>query len=166
MKVAPIPGNEPARLEKLRQYRILDTAAEKVFDDITRLAAEVCGAPISLITFIDAERQWIKAKVGIHVSETRREVAFCAHAILQPDLFVVPDATRDERFADNPLVTGEPRIRFYAGMPLVTADGHAVGSLCVIDRVPRELSEEQRAKLKVLAQGAVMLLEQRLPAGA
>jgi GAF domain-containing protein len=159
---APMPPDEEKRLEILRQYKILDTEAKKVFDDITKLAGEVCATPISLLTFIDENRQWFKSDVGLSpVKETSRDVAFCAHAIVQRDLFVVPDALNDERFAKNPLVTHEPNIRFYAGMPLVTPEGHAVGALCVIDRVPRELSQEQTAKLRALAQSAVMLLEMR-----
>lgn len=158
---APIPPNEEARLEALRGYEILDTAAEKAFDDIAALAADVCQAPISLLTFIDRDRQWFKSNVGLEARETSRDVAFCAHAILQDDLFIVTDALLDDRFAKNPLVNGDPNIRFYAGMPLVTPEGQALGTLCVIDRVPRELSQPQKNKLRALAQSALMLLEMR-----
>jgi GAF domain-containing protein len=146
----------------LRQYAILDTAAEKVFDDITSLAAGVCHAPIALLSFIDHERQWFKSNTGLgDLRETSRNVSFCAHAIVQKDLFVVPDALADARFADNPLVVADPHIRFYAGMPLITPDGHAVGTLCVIDREPRDLTSEQQDKLRALAASAMLLLEER-----
>jgi len=151
-----------ASLDHAPSRKILDTEAEKVFDDITALAASVCETPISLLTFIDRDRQWIKSNVGLPVHETSRDVAFCAHAICGEDLLVVPDALNDERFALNPLVTTEPNIRFYAGMPLFTPQGHALGALCVIDRVPRELSDEQKAKIRALAQSAMILLEMRL----
>ena len=158
---APLPPNEQERLEALRQYHILDTAAEQVFDEITALTAAVCGTPICLLTFVDKNRQWFKSNVGLPAKETSRNVAFCAHAILQHDLFEVPDALADDRFAQNPLVTGEPHIRFYAGMPLVTPDGQPVGTLCVIDQVPRELTGEQMGKIRALAQSAMLLLEMR-----
>ena len=158
---APIPQDEEARLERLRQYQVLDTAAEQAFDDITKMAADVCQTPVSLLTFVDRNRQWFKSNIGLSAKETSRDIAFCAHAILQPDLFVVPDALADERFAKNPLVTHDPNIRFYAGMPLVTEDGHAVGTLCVLDRVPRELTQDQLTKIKVLAKSVLLLLEMR-----
>jgi GAF domain-containing protein len=161
MTKALTPPNEQDRLEVLRQYQILDTAAEQVFDDITRLAADICQTPISLLSFIDQNRQWFKSNVGLSARETGRDVAFCAHAIMQDDLFVVPDALADERFAQNPLVTHDPNIRFYAGMPLVTKGGHALGTLCVIDRVPRELTEDQKTKLRALAVSVMLLLEVR-----
>jgi len=161
MTKPPVPPNEEERLEVLRQYKILDTASEQAFDDITKLAADVCQTPYSFLTFIDKDRQWFKANVGLPVRETSRDIAFCAHAITQDDLFVVPDALADERFAQNPLVTHDPNIRFYAGMPLVTKSGHALGTLCVIDRVPRELSQEQKMKLRTLAQSVLLLLEIR-----
>jgi GAF domain-containing protein len=159
-KAPPLP-DEKRRLEILREYQILDTAAEKVFDDITSLAADVCKAPMCLLTFVDADRLWFKSNVGLPVQEARREYSLCAHAIAGRDMFIVPDARADERFSDNPMVTGDASIRFYAGMPLITPDGAAVGTLCIIDRVPRELTQQQVDKVKALAASAVMLLEMR-----
>jgi len=148
---ASLPANETARLECLRRYRILDTAPEAVFDDLAALAAHVCGAPIALISLIDGERQWFKSAVGLSAREASREFAFCSHSILQQDLLVIPDALKDRRFANNPFVTSDPCIRFYAGAPLVTTDGHALGTLCVIDIVPRELGAEARKALRILS---------------
>ncbi len=159
--MAPIPENEERRLEVLRQHRILDSAAESSFDEITRLAATICDAPISLLSFIDRNRQWIKSNCGLSMPETSRDVAFCAHAIMHPGIFEVEDALHDERFATNPLVTGDPHIRFYAGIPLRTQAGEALGTLCVIDRKAKRLTAEQRLKLKTLAQMAMLLLEVR-----
>jgi GAF domain-containing protein len=158
---APIPQNESKRLKVLWQYDVLDTVPEEVFDDLTELAARICEAPIALISLVDEKRQWFKSKVGITVSETSRDFSFCAYAITQSDLFIVPDATQDERFANNPLVTSEPKIRFYAGAPLITPDGHALGTLCVIDKVPRELRPEQKQALRILARHVVTQLELR-----
>jgi two-component system NtrC family sensor kinase len=149
--VAPPPKNEAARLEALRQYEILDTESEEVFDDITRLAAYICQTPIAVISLIDKDRQWFKARVGLSLTETSRDCAFCAHAILQGAPMVVPDALADQRFANNALVTAEPYIRLYAGAPLITTEGFRLGTLCVIDRVPRRLSDEQIAALRILS---------------
>ncbi|MGB0037105.1 MAG: response regulator [Candidatus Acidiferrales bacterium] len=158
---APLPENEAARLETLQRYAILDTLPEQEFDDLSRMAALICGTPIALVSLVDAERQWFKAKIGITEPETPRDVAFCAHAILQPDVFVVQDALADDRFKTNPLVTDRPNVRFYAGAPLITQEGHALGTLCVIDRVPRELSTDQREALKALSRLVVTQFELR-----
>ena len=158
---APILQNEKRRLKILWQYEVLDTVPEEVFDDLTELAARICEAPIALISLVDENRQWFKSKFGTDVTETSRDISFCAYAITQPDLFIVPDATLDERFANNPLVTSEPKIRFYAGAPLITPDGYALGTLCVIDKVPRELRLEQKQALRILAHHVVSQLELR-----
>ncbi|MFN2455853.1 MAG: PAS domain S-box protein [Pyrinomonadaceae bacterium] len=159
------PRGEAERLASLREYRILDTLPEQDFDDLTRLAAQICGVPIAQITFIDSDRQWFKSNIGIDASQTSRDISFCAHAIQEPDLFVVPDALQDKRFADNPLVISAPNIRFYAGAPLVTSEGQALGTLCVIDRVPRELSAEQQEALRALGRQVMTQLELRRQAG-
>lgn len=143
-------ADEASRLKALRDLEILDTAAEDVFDDLARIASSLCATPIALVSLVDDTRQWFKARVGLQVSETPREVAFCAHAIQGDDLFVVNDALDDLRFRDNPLVVAGPRIRFYAGAPLHVADGYIVGTLCVIDRVPRVLTDLQRDSLLAL----------------
>lgn len=143
--------HEAARLAALESYRILDTAAEPVFDGIVELASSICDTPIALISLVDADRQWFKARHGLQARQTERDIAFCAHAIELDDLMEVHDATLDPRFASNPLVTTEPHIRFYAGQPLVDDDGFALGTLCVIDRVPRALDVSQRSALRVLA---------------
>src|SRR5579884_2483449 len=158
---APIPKKEKKRLEVLWQYDILDTVPEQVFDDLTELAATICEAPIALITLVDEDRQWFKSKVGISQNETSRDVSFCGHAIMEDKLFIVPDAAHDQRFARNPLVLGDPKIRFYAGAPLVTPDGHALGTLCVIDKVPRTLRPEQKRALEILSRHVMTQLELR-----
>jgi anti-sigma regulatory factor (Ser/Thr protein kinase) len=155
-------SNETSRLDALRRYQILDTEPEQAFDDLTLLASQICSTPIALITLLDERRQWFKSRVGISATETARSIAFCAHTIQQNGLFVVPDARADERFHDNPLVVGEPGVRFYVGAPLVTHDGHALGSLCVFDRVPRTLTVEQQGSLDALRRQAVAQLELRL----
>jgi GAF domain-containing protein len=157
----PVPHDEKKRLKVLWQYEVLDTVPEEVFDDLTELAARICEAPIALISLVDESRQWFKSKVGTSVSETARDISFCTHAILQSGLFIVPDAAQDERFAKSPLVVSEPKIRFYAGAPLITPDGYALGTLCVIDKVPRELREDQKQALLILARHVVSQLELR-----
>ena len=158
---APLPAREHERLRALDSYNVLDTLPEQSFDDLTRLASFICGAPIALVSLIDEDRQWFKSRVGLEAAQTPRDQAFCAHAIHRPDLFVVKDALADERFADNPLVTSDPNIRFYAGVPLVTSEGHALGTLCVIDRVPRDLSPEQGEALRALSRQVMSQLEVR-----
>lgn len=160
--IAPHPENEHERVEALRRYEILDTEPEAPFDDLVQLAAQACQVPIALISLIDPLRQWFKAKTGVGVCQTSRDIAFCVHAILQRDIFEVPDALGDERFATNPLVTGEPHIRFYAGVPLVDRENYALGTLCLIDRVPRRLSWQQKQTLTVLGRQVVAHLELRL----
>ncbi|MEZ5417056.1 MAG: ATP-binding protein [Vicinamibacterales bacterium] len=153
--------DESARLAALRRYRILDTEPEQRFDDLTMLASHICDTPISLITLIDSDRQWFKSKVGLDIAATDRSVAFCAHAIQQHDIMQVADAASDARFRDNPFVTGAPNIRFYAGAPLVTPDGYALGTLCVIDVKPRRLSDAQLRALEALRRQAQAQLELR-----
>jgi PAS domain S-box-containing protein len=161
MQIAPLPEDEAARLCALWQYRVLDTEPESAFDDLTRLASQLCGVPIALVSLIDAHRQWFKSRVGLEATETPRDVAFCSHAILQREMLIVQDTLQDERFAANPLVTSDPNIRFYAGAPLITPTGEALGTLCVIDRVPRTLTAQQIEVLQVLGQQVVTQLELR-----
>ena len=162
MIIAPPLPNEAARIAALLRYEVLDTEMEAEFDEITRVISQLCNTPISLITLLDETRQWFKSRVGLPVAETPREWAFCAHAIHGNELFQVHDARLDPRFRENPLVTGDPNIRFYAGMPLTTPDGHNLGTLCVIDREPRHLTDEQMDSLRILARQVITQLELRL----
>jgi hypothetical protein len=155
------PVDEQARLAALRRYRILDTDPEQAFDDLTMLASHICGTPMALITLIDEDRQWFKSEVGVGIRETERSIAFCTHAIAQPGIMEVPDARDDERFRHNPMVVGVPHIRFYAGAPLITPDGHGLGTLCVVDTKPRRLTAEQAQALDALRRQAQAQLELR-----
>ena len=160
MTIAAKPPNEDARLAALRSFHILDTPAEKTFDDLVRLASYICQSPVAMVSFVDRDRQWFKAKVGVEIQQTSRDMAFCAHAILCPeDLLIVPDASKDERFFDNPLVTDAPKVRFYAGAPLVTEGGYPLGTLCVVDHMPKELDAGQIKALTVLRNLVVRELE-------
>ncbi len=157
----PTVQDERRRLNVLWQYEVLDTVPEELFDDLTELAARICEAPIALISLVDENRQWFKSKIGTDLKETSRDISFCAHAIQQTGLFIIPDASKDPRFEKSPLVTSDPKIRFYAGAPLVTPDGYALGTLCVIDTVPRELRADQKQALGILARHVVSQLELR-----
>ena len=161
MTKAPLPSNEPERLAALRRYGILDTLPEAVFDDLTKLAAHICSTPIALISLVDEHRQWFKSRTGTDLTETPRESSICAHAILGTDVFVVEDAAGDNRFKDYPYVTGELKLRFYAGMPLRTPDGHNIGTLCLIDRKPHPLPPEQKEALRILAHQVISQMELR-----
>jgi len=158
----PIPPNEAERLSALRKYNILDSLPEEEYQDIVSLASSICETPISLITLIDEKRQWFKAKFGIDGSETERKDAFCSHTIMQNDIFEVEDALQDSRFADNPYVLGDPYVRFYAGIPVTTYEGFNLGSLCVIDTKPKNLSDFQKRALELLMKQVASLLESRL----
>jgi GAF domain-containing protein len=152
MKSAPIPPNEAARLKALRRQQLLNSLPENVYNDITRIASEICGTPIAIINLIDENRQWTKANYGVEMKDLPREQSFCAHAILQPDeIMLVPDARYDERFFDNPLVRGNSPVIFYAGVPVLSNEGLAVGTLCVVDSRPRELSDQKQMALRALA---------------
>ena len=157
----PIPPDEKERLAALERYDILDTPPEETFDNVTVLAAHVCRTPIALMVLIDRNRQWFKARVGVHVRETPREFSFCAHTIMRRSLLIISDATRDQRFAKNPFVASGPKYRFYAGAPLVTPDNRALGTLCVIDKVHRTLSAAQKKDLKTLSRLVMKELELR-----
>lgn len=160
MLVPTLPINEKERLEELRGLNILNSLPEKSFDDIARLASYICNVPVALISLVDEDRQYFKSRVGLSVAGTEREISFCAHAINQPrEIFEIPDATLDIRFKDNPLVTGDPNIVFYSGVPLVSSKGHALGTLCVIDHKPNKLNEKQTEALASLAGQVLKLLE-------
>jgi diguanylate cyclase (GGDEF)-like protein len=154
MQAPAIPFNEGTRIDSLRALNILDTSPEERFDRLTRLAKRLFDVPIALVSLVDTNRQWFKSCVGLDATETPRDVSFCGHAILGDDIFLIPDAAADERFRDNPLVTGEPHIRFYAGCPLTVADGSRLGTLCIIDRKPREFDDDDRELLRDLARMA------------
>jgi len=162
---AALPPNETQRLAALHRYQILDTPAEQAFDDFAFLASTLCGTPMALMTLVDSDRQWFKARIGIDASETSREHSFCAHAILGSEVMVVEDATEDERFAQNPFVIEEPHVRFYAGVPLIDMEGHGLGTLCVVDVKRRLLTPEQNQTmqklLKTLARQIISQLEFR-----
>jgi GAF domain-containing protein len=157
MLAAPIPSYDRERLAALREMLILDTPPEERFDKVVQFAAQEFDVPIALISLIDENRQWFKARVGLDVCETSRDISFCGHAILQPDIFVIPDARADQRFADNPIVTGEPYVIFYAGAPLPTRSGFAIGTLCLIDHKPRNLDATE---LEILSSLRDLLVEE------
>ena len=161
MKAARFPDNEHARLKALSEYRILGTQPEQTYDDITTMASLVCNTPIALLSLVDADRQWFKSKVGVAAEETPRDWSFCAHAIHSSNPLIVHDALDDERFHDNPLVCGDPKIRFYAGFPLNNDKDHRIGTLCVIDRQPGDLSERQLEIMTTLSRQVVSFLDLR-----
>ena len=159
--IAPKPEDEPERLAALARYEILDTAPERAYEDIVALASQICGTPVALMGLVDSDRVWHKARIGVPVEAVDRDDSFCSHTILQDEPLVVPDLREDERFVDNPNVIGGPRVRFYAGAPLITEDGHALGTLCTLDTVPRTLSDDQRKALAALSRQVVAQLELR-----
>ncbi|HUP12257.1 MAG TPA: PAS domain S-box protein, partial [Niastella sp.] len=159
MENAPLPGKENARLLALKEYHILDTPAEAELDDLTRLASLICNTPIALITLIDEHRQWFKTNIGLKQTETARNVSFCQHAILENGIYEIPNTTENAVFANNPMVTGNPAIRFYAGAPLINSDGYALGTLCVMDTVPRQLDDKQRETLMLLSNMVIQQFE-------
>jgi two-component system NtrC family sensor kinase len=160
--VVPMPAPDRDRVAALQRYAILDTEPEQAFDDLTLLASFVCKTPIALISLVDEDRQWFKSKVGMDASQTPRDIAFCSVAIQQTDVMVVPDTLQDERFRNNPLVVSGPRIRFYAGAPLINEEGYALGTLCVVDRSPREFGADQKEALQALGRLVLAQLEFRL----
>ena len=159
MKSAQIPENETERLQALHRYLILDTPPAPVFDELTKIAAIVCKAPVATITFIDKDREWYKSKIGITDEQASRDISLCAHTILGKELLIVPDTLKDDRFFDNPFVLDKPPLRFYAAVPLITPDGYALGTLCVIDHIPRKLTVNQINVLKILAHQVMLQLE-------
>jgi CheY-like chemotaxis protein len=166
LEKVPVPDNEVRRLAALKSYDILDTSPEKAFDDLAKLTAIVCDTPGALISFVDSDRLWYKAKVGFVANELPRELSFCAHAIMEHDVMVVEDATKDERFAGNPLVASGPQqIRFYAGTPLLDSGGDALGTVCVIGHEPRSISDQQKQALRLIANQVQVLLEFRRRSG-
>lgn len=163
MSLIPFPENEEDRLQALFEYQVLDTQSEPILDNLTAIAAHICKTPIALISLVDTNRQWFKSKFGLEATETTRDVAFCAHAICQPqEVLIVPDARKDKRFNDNPLVISEPNVTFYIGVPLVTPDGFAIGTLCAIDNKPRNISLEQIQSLQALSLQVISQLEERI----
>jgi len=159
---APTPSAEAARVAALNRYAILDTEPEQSFDDLVILAAHICQTPMAMLSLVDDHRQWFKSKLGLEAPETRKEISICVHAIQQGDLFIVPDTLKDERFRENPLVVGEPHIRFYAGAPLINEDGFALGTLCVLDHKPRELDADQKEAVSALGRLALRQMELRM----
>jgi PAS domain S-box-containing protein len=159
MQPAPLPPNEAQRLAALQSYRVVGSCPDQALDDLAELAAQICNTPIATVSIVAELTQWFKARVGLEMCETAREISFCAHALRQKDLFIVPDAMLDTRFVDNPLVTGAPKIRFYAGAPLVTPEGPVLGTLAVADRVPRQLTPAQERALRVLSRQVMTHLE-------
>jgi signal transduction histidine kinase len=162
MRIAQLPNDEEMRLLDLAYYEILDTPAEKEFDELVELAGQICNCPVSLITLIDKDRQWFKSRLGTNKKQTSRDIAFCAHAILTPGIMEVKDASADERFAENPLVTGDEHIRFYAGAPIVSPAGHTLGTICVLDHQPHSLTKEQARALTILSGQVMKLLDLRV----
>tara|TARA_R110002072_G_scaffold534_6_gene4020 strand:+ start:197712 stop:199340 length:1629 start_codon:yes stop_codon:yes gene_type:complete len=162
MKKAKKPKDEEQRLKELVRFEVLDTLPEQVFDDLTLLAANICNVPIALISLVDSDRQWFKSRQGLDAEETPRDLAFCAHAILEDETFIVPNSDEDERFFDNPLVTGGPNVKFYAGAPLTTDAGFNIGTLCVIDNKPGDLTAAQQDSLEALARQVVSQLNLRI----
>jgi signal transduction histidine kinase len=159
---AKIPKNEHSRLQDLQDTGLLDSPSEAEFDEIVAFASELCNMPISLISLVDSDRQWFKARIGLDAAETHRDISFCSHAILEDNLLEIPDTLNDIRFSDNPLVINDPAIRFYAGVPLVTSSGSRLGTLCVIDKTPGQLTEKQKSGLKVLANNVIKIAELRI----
>jgi signal transduction histidine kinase len=162
MKAPPILADEAERLAALRRYELLDTLPEQEYDDLTQLAAHICGVPIALVTLVDADRLWFKSRVGLPVAGIDRAQSFCSQVVVDREMMIIPDASCDERFARSPLVTGYPDIRFYAGTPLISQDGHALGTLCVVDLRPRQLDGQQIAMLRALGRQVMSQIELRL----